>query len=245
MGVDSGFPDFRGPQGFWKAYPHLESRGKDFYAMASPAAFVENPELAWGFYGHRQALYRDTEPHEGFAILLDWGQARRGGYFVFTSNVDGHFQRAGFDDDRVFECHGNINTLQCLQPCSDLLWPLDAPVSVPTASAPLPSCPSCGGLARPNVLMFGDAGWISDVSAAQHDRYREWLEGLQGRSVAVIEIGAGLAVPTVRMESEALVRTLGATLVRINPRDPGGPAGTLSLPLGGLDGLRRIAAAMR
>jgi hypothetical protein len=53
IGVDSGLPDFRGAEGFWRAYPALGRAGLRFEEIASPAAFRADPELAWGFYGHR------------------------------------------------------------------------------------------------------------------------------------------------------------------------------------------------
>ena len=40
MGVDSGLPDYRGRQGFWRGYPVLEQRGFTFEQMAQPAWFV-------------------------------------------------------------------------------------------------------------------------------------------------------------------------------------------------------------
>jgi len=97
MGVDSGLPDFRGSQGFWRAYPALGRRGLDFYEVANPRSFDTDAALAWGFYGHRLALYRSTQPHAGFQILRRWGARMPQGCGVFTSNVDGHFQRSGFD----------------------------------------------------------------------------------------------------------------------------------------------------
>ena len=39
MGVDSGLPDFRGPQGFWRAYPALGRARIPFEQIASPSAF--------------------------------------------------------------------------------------------------------------------------------------------------------------------------------------------------------------
>ena len=53
MGVDSGLPDFRGTQGFWRAYPALGRARIAFESIAGPAAFDADPLLAWGFYGHR------------------------------------------------------------------------------------------------------------------------------------------------------------------------------------------------
>src|SRR5262245_38145101 len=162
MGVDSGLPDFRGAHGFWRAYPPYQKLGLNFVELANPCWFRDDPELAWGFYGHRFQLYRATQPHAGFAILKRWTEHKKHGPFVFTSNVDGHFQRAGFDAVRVVECHGSLNWLQCTRSCGQPIWPV--PDSVPAlinldeaslrARAPLPACPACGGLARPNVLML-------------------------------------------------------------------------------------------
>src|SRR5690348_10067591 len=58
MGVDSGLPDFRGPEGFWRAYPAFAALGLRFEEVANPSWFRRDPALAWGFYGHRLNLYR-------------------------------------------------------------------------------------------------------------------------------------------------------------------------------------------
>ena len=164
MGVDSGLPDFRGPQGFWKAYPPIAKLGLAFEEMANPRWFKERPQLAWAFYGHRRNVYRETAPHEGFHTLLEFGASKPKGYFVFTSNVDGQFQKAGYDTNKIVECHGAIEWMQCSLPCKDEIWKADNdPISIDAerfeALEPLPKC-SCGRLARPNILMFGDGNWI-------------------------------------------------------------------------------------
>ena len=48
--------------------------------------------FAWGFFGHRYNLYKKTQPHDGFGIILNWCHKMEHGYFAFTSNVDGHLQ---------------------------------------------------------------------------------------------------------------------------------------------------------
>jgi NAD-dependent SIR2 family protein deacetylase len=248
MGVDSGLPDFRGDEGFWRAYPPFAERNLSFVDMANPRWFDEEPELAWGFYGHRLHLYRDTEPHRGFEILRGWGAAREHGAFVYTSNVDGQFQKAGFAEQRVVECHGSIVHMQCAEPCHSKIWD-GSEVSVEVdeetfrAARPLPECEVCGGLARPNILMFGDFAWIGGRSADQGERFERWLEGLgRGVDAAVVECGAGTAVPTVRRQCEHLARSLDAPLVRINPRESHGPTGTISLPMGAAEALAAIDA---
>ena len=126
MGVDSGLPDFRGPEGFWRAYPAYAKLGLQFEEMADPTHFASDPALGWGFYGHRTNLYRATTPHAGFAILRRWIEAKPGGGFVFTSNVDDHFGRSGFDRARIVEIHGSIEWRQCLDRCGQPVFAADS-----------------------------------------------------------------------------------------------------------------------
>lgn len=246
MGVDSGLPDFRGNEGFWRAYPPLRRLGVSFVEMANPGWFERDPSLAWGFYGHRLQLYRATQPHAGFARLLAWGERLPAGYFVFTSNVDGQHQRAGFDANRVVECHGSIHHLQCTD-CTDepRIWDADqtevtVDESTFRASPPLPGCPSCGALARPNVLMFGDWDWAPSRTAAQERRFEGWLRSLVGKRLVIVEIGAGSAVPTVRHTSERVAATLDGRLLRINPREPAVPRGQIGIAAPAQDTLQAI-----
>lgn len=248
MGVDSGLPDFRGNAGFWKAYPALAAEGTAFMDIANPAVFLADPRRAWGFYGHRLDLYRRSLPHEGYRLLRRWGEAKRQGYFVFTSNVDGHFQKAGFDPLRIDECHGSIHRLQCLVPCSPSLWPASGLQPVVDEArcelrGPLPACPHCGAIARPNILMFHDSGWIEERRALQAARCRDWLE--QVRRPVVIEIGAGLNIPTVRHFADRVVLRHGGSLIRINPReaDPGSVPG-IGISAGALETLTAIGALL-
>ena len=114
--------------------------------QSTPRWFDDDPEFAWGFYGHRYNLYHNTTPHEGFHILRKWVAKMRKGHFVFTSNVDGHFQKAGFSEDTVVECHGSINFLQTVRG-SKKIWPVpdDFEVQVDDetfrAKSPLPKGP--------------------------------------------------------------------------------------------------------
>ena len=245
MGVDSGLPDFRGDQGFWQAYPPYAKLGLSFADLANPRWFDEDPSLAWGFYGHRLNLYRATRPHDGFARLRAWVTARPRGGYVLTSNVDGQFQRAGFAPDRVVECHGTIDVWQCQRECGAGLFGAGEVAVDPVtfrASAPLPACPGCGGLARPNVLMFGDGGWDETRTMAQQRGLERWLVELGGAGarLAIVECGAGTAVATIRATGEALASRMGATLIRINPRESQAPAGALALPLAAGEGLARL-----
>ena len=245
MGVDSGLPDFRGAEGFWKAYPALAEAQVEFHRIASPAAFRADPMRAWGFYGHRLALYRQTVPHTGFALLRAWSGRKLHGGAVFTSNVDGQFQRAGFDADHIDECHGSIHHLQCSMPCSEDVWRADdfSP-QVDERQCRLlndaPHCPRCGALARPNIMMFGDFEWVEARAQAQDARLERWLS--QITRPVVIEIGAGSAIPSVRHFSQRMIYTFGGRLVRINPREAEVPTRhDVGLAMGAVEALGQIA----
>mgnify|MGYP000117918295 CR=1 FL=1 len=247
MGVDSGLPDFRGAQGFWRAYPMYQHLGIDFIDAANPVHFENDPAFGWGFYGHRTQLYRKTEPHAGFSLLRNWVERYGMQAFVVTSNVDGQFQKAGFAADGVLEVHGSIHHLQCTVPCCNRIWDNDQDMTVDYATMraqDYPHCPHCGAVARPNILMFGDYSWISERSARQQQRFDSFLARAEA-PVVVVELGAGTAIPTIRHLSERLVRGDGGKLIRINPRESQVPSGQIPLAMGALEGLERIEMALQ
>jgi NAD-dependent SIR2 family protein deacetylase len=249
MGVDSGLPDFRGTAGFWRAYPVAAAMGLSFERLANPTWFERSPELAWAFYGHRLNLYRRTTPHTGYARLLKMAAVKPLGAFIFTSNVDGQFQKAGFAPERVVECHGSIQHFQCVRPCTNSIW--DAPEAAVEideerfrAVGPLPRCRACDGLARPNVLMFGDWSWVPDRTEEQHRCLERWLAEVraQGAKLVVVELGAGTAIPTVRGTSERIAARAKGILVRINVREPEVPPGHIGLSMRAAEAVERIEA---
>ena len=245
MGVDSGLPDFRGREGFWNAYPALGAAGIEFSSIANAQAFVANPREAWGFYGHRLALYRRTVPHEGFKILLEIADRLPHGYFVVTSNVDGQFQKAGFDASRILEIHGSIHHLQCIDACRASVWPADD--LQPTIDeekcewiGDLPACFHCGELARPNILMFNDWRWNPQRSELLRGNWNVWADRV--KDLMVIELGAGVDIPSIRRFSEGRK----APMIRINPRHPELPVNAgVSLLLGAKRALFEIQRCLK
>lgn len=248
MGVDSGLPDFRGNEGFWKEYPVVKHLGLSFSQMANPRWFETNPALAWAFYGHRLHLYRDTVPHKGFELLFELVKQKNDNYFIFTSNVDGQFQKAKFDEEKIVECHGSIHHLQCLNDCCGDIWSAKGEnIKIDKdrfEALNFPFCPHCKAIARPNILMFGDWGWNSSRTAEQESRYEKWLEEVVSKEqkLVTIEIGSGTAIPTVRLEGEEIAKQYKNTkLIRINPREHD-IASSLGygLALGGYEGIKAV-----
>ncbi|MBB5020942.1 SIR2 family NAD-dependent protein deacylase [Desulfurispira natronophila] len=249
MGVDSGLPDFRGDTGFWKAYPMYERLGMSFVGAANPRNFEGDPSFGWGFYGHRTNLYRETEPHDGFYILQDWVERFKLDHFVVTSNVDGQFQKAGYDEFKVLEVHGSIHHLQCTTPCGMAIWDNeeDIPVDFETMRAlHVPKCRHCSAVARPNILMFGDYAWVSDRTGRQEDNFQSFVSKWRSEPLVVVEMGAGTAVPTIRNLGDRF-STMGSnvTLIRINPREPQARGNHISVDTGSLEALQGIDEALQ
>jgi len=246
MGVDSGLPDFRGNEGFWKAYPPIEKLGLGFQEMANPTWFDTNPALAWAFYGHRLNLYRDTTPHKGFSLLMALVKKKSDNYFIFTSNVDGQFQKAGFSHDKIAEVHGSIEHWQCSKNCKNSIWKADTDaVEIDMEhfkSLDIFMCCSCGEVARPNILMFGDWHWNDKRTNNQMSKFKKWLKSTRDKKLVIIEIGAGIEISTIRDECEMIAKKHpNAKLIRINPRDFSiNPKFGVSIPFGGLHGLEIV-----
>jgi NAD-dependent SIR2 family protein deacetylase len=226
IGVDSGLPDFRGHEDSWRAYPAPARAHLEFTDVASPKTLLSDPTLAWGLFAHNLSLYRKTEPHAGFGILRKWADRAYLGARIFTSNVDGQFQKAGFDANQMKECHGSIHHLQCMKPCKSGVWradafsPLLAEENCRLLNEP-PKCPVCGGLARPNILLFRDSAWLSERRERQRSLEARWFQRLVAieANAVVIEIGAGTARPYVRLFSESVSSKYGVRLIRIDPRE--------------------------
>jgi NAD-dependent SIR2 family protein deacetylase len=240
IGTDAGVPDFRDGKGFWRAYPAVGREGMRFDEIASPEAFQETPRLAWGVYGLRLNMCRQAQPHAGYDILREWARALPRGAFVYTSNVDGHFARAGFAPERIAESHGSIHTLQCLNACTPVLWSaadFNPVVDIETCRliSPVPMCPHCGAVARPNTLMSNDWKWVPDLVLQQHSRLENWLAGT--KRLVVVEVGAGNASATLRKFGERQA----PRVIRIDRNDATiAPHVGVGVQGPVLDGLRRI-----
>lgn len=187
MGVGSGLGTFRGQAaGVW---PPLERLKLEFPEMSNPNRFRDEdkigPKLAWSFWKWRYCAYTGNPPHNGYEILKSWSDSKPIPSFVFTSNIDGHFESSGF---AVVECHGTVKWLQCQRknrtcPNNELLWQpekneiegMKIDPKTDEVIGPMPTCKGCGGIARPAVLMFGDGQVLDTRIEEQGEAYMKWL----------------------------------------------------------------------
>jgi NAD-dependent protein deacetylase/lipoamidase len=181
VSTESGIPDFRSDSGIWATV--------DPFEVASIQAFRRDPARVWGFYRERIALLREAEPNAAHVAIAELEQR---GLFqaVVTQNIDTLHTRAGSKD--VIEVHGSIRSAQCL----GCLWsePADA-VLAQLAESTLPSCPQCGEVLKPGVVLFGEL-----LPPAAMERATQLARGAQ----LVLVVGSSLEVwPVAGLPLEA------------------------------------------
>eukprot|EP00927_Polykrikos_kofoidii_P047937 TRINITY_DN4220_c0_g1_i1.p1 TRINITY_DN4220_c0_g1~~TRINITY_DN4220_c0_g1_i1.p1 ORF type:complete len:373 (+),score=42.96 TRINITY_DN4220_c0_g1_i1:74-1120(+) len=115
---------------------------------------------------------------------------------------------------------------------------------------PLP-CDQAGRALRPNVVMFGDGGINCDRIDEQEDRFERWLSTLPtDTKIAIVEIGAGTAISTIRFIGEQVAAKFpNVTFIRLNLEDSDVSRvdcrNRVGVPLGALDALTRIDALIK
>jgi NAD-dependent deacetylase len=188
----SGVPTFRGPGGLWRSFRPEQ--------LATPEAFGRDPRLVWDWYAWRRGLIAACEPNAAHRVIARWSAAP--GFTLITQNVDGLHERAGTRD--VIRYHGSIWRLLCTaaERCG-IEW---EDLRVPLEPLP-PRCPSCGGLARPAVVWFGEG---IDPAVA----------GTSAAAAAACDVFLSIGTSSVVYPAAGLLHTAkahGAYTVEINP----------------------------
>lgn len=143
VSTDSGIPDFRSTNaGIWRDHDPME--------VASLGGFKADPRGFYAFWGHRFAALDDAPPNATHRLLARLEATGRLDAVV-TQNIDGLHQRAG--SKTVHEVHGAYRQARCL--ACERVESLAA-VSDRVLGNRLPICQVCGGLVKPDVVLFGE-----------------------------------------------------------------------------------------
>src|SRR4051812_39672314 len=138
ISAESGIPTFRGAAGLWRQFRPEQ--------LATPEAFARDPQLVWEWYQWRRGLIAKANPNPGHSALAEF-EKRAPSFTLVTQNVDGLHQRVG--SKTVVELHGSIWTLRCT--ACGAQWQ-----DYKTDGIEHLQC-SCGELARPGVVWFGES----------------------------------------------------------------------------------------
>lgn len=147
VSTESGIPDFRSPGGLWSKFDPNDFTIERF--LSSP----ETREKQWKFLfeGGVIARARPNAAHLAIAWLEKTGRLS----CVITQNIDDLHQQAGNSPDKVYELHGNMKWLKCLD-CFER-FSLPAMLENYRQNCAVPDCPRCGGLLKPDVVFFGES----------------------------------------------------------------------------------------
>ncbi|HOD36416.1 MAG TPA: NAD-dependent deacylase [Syntrophales bacterium] len=147
VSTESGIPDFRSPGGIWDRFDPDEFTIQRFLSSA------ETRVKQWRLLTE-SGLIVDAQPNPAHSAIAD---IERMGKLscVITQNIDNLHHKAGNSPEKIFELHGNMNWIICLNcqhryPLPDIRKRLDL------GSGP-PFCEKCSGILKPDVVFFGES----------------------------------------------------------------------------------------
>ena len=194
ISTPSGIPDFRSrDSGLWEKHNPME--------VASLAAFRHHPEQ---FFAWVRPLLADILAAKPNAAHYALAEMQKAGHFkaIITQNIDGLHQKAG--SPNVIEVHGSLRTATCTM-CYRT-YQADEFIPKFLETSEVPRCPHCGGVLKPDVVLFGEAlPW------------RMWEKAQEAIAAAdlVLVAGSSLEVmPVARLPVEAAMH--GAAVIIVN-----------------------------
>ena len=172
-------------------------------------------------------MNRFNKPLKLYKELLNLVQNKD--YFILTTNADGQFEIAGFNEEKIFAVQGDYEYLQCENACHNKLYNnrdlvekwLQNTKDCKISSNLIRKCPVCGGNMHMNLRK--DANFVQDENWYEmSQRYDEFLNKIQNKNVVLLEIGVGFNTPgIIRFPFEQMTaNNLRTTLIRINKDYP-------------------------
>jgi NAD-dependent deacetylase len=192
----SGIPDFRSPgEGLWEK--------DDPMMVASIWAFRLDPKSFYRWIRPMVSMLLTAAPnpaHVALADLEEMGILKA----VITQNIDNLHQRAG--SRRVLELHGHLREATCIRCYSQV--PIDPAMVQLVLSGRTPTC-DCGGVYKPNVILFGEQLPVRVLNLAIDEARRCDLMLVAGSS---LEVAPAADVPFLAVQCGAQ-----AVIVNLQP----------------------------
>ncbi|GAA0410582.1 NAD-dependent protein deacetylase 2 [Acrocarpospora corrugata] len=201
ISTESGIPDYRGPQGLWRADP-------DYQRLVTIGYYLGDPEIrrrSWEF--RRSSPAWEAEPNPGHLALVTLERAGRLDRLI-TQNVDGLHQRAGSAPDKVLELHGNMFGVVCVK-CAVGTTLREALDRIDGGEND-PDCRDCGGILKTATVMFGEALPQGPLDEAVRAAERSAVFVVVGTSLQV-QPAAGLVGLAVESGAQLIIVNAGAT----------------------------------
>jgi len=146
ISTESGIPDFRSPGGIWSRFDPDDFTYQKF--VSDPSARRKQWQMLGE--GHLTTLAQPNLAHYAIAELDGLGKLD----CVITQNVDNLHQKAGVPAKKVFELHGNMQWIVCLN-CGER-YPFEQIKARLDKGEEIPDCEGCHGILKPNAVFFGE-----------------------------------------------------------------------------------------
>ncbi len=145
ISADSGLPTYRGIGGLY--HQRLTAEGLRIEDALSGAMMARRPDIAWKYIAELEANCRGAQPNAAHRLIAAL-EEEKPLVCVLTQNIDGLHRAAG--SRNLIELHGTVHRLRCTECPHTRSVPDYAGLQIP------PACPLCGGLLRPDVVLFGE-----------------------------------------------------------------------------------------
>lgn len=197
ISADSGLPTYRGIGGLY--HERLTGEGLSIEQALSGRMLATRPGITWKYLAEIEANCRGAQPNAAHDIIAAI-EREKPDTWVLTQNVDSLHRFAG--SRNLIEIHGSLHRLRCTECPHSRSIPDFAGMQMP------PLCPACGGILRPNVVLFGE-----ELPARGIER----LEGIiEGGLDLVVSIGTTSVFPYIAGPVVWAYRS-GVPSMEINP----------------------------
>jgi NAD-dependent deacetylase len=149
MSTESGIPDFRSPGGIWSQY------NLDDLSYQRFRSHEKYRKLYWDFDRARYPAMKDAVPNSGHEAIVEIERTGRL-LALITQNIDGLHQRAGNSTEKIYELHGTVHEVTCMD--CDVRWPREEITDLmDQQNIEVPYCPHCGGPLKCATITFGQS----------------------------------------------------------------------------------------
>ncbi len=197
ISADSGLPTYRGRGGIYDGCTTED--GIPIESALSADTFRKRPEVTWKYIARIESASRGRTPNRAHEVIAEM-EPLFDRVCVLTQNVDGFHAAAG--STNVIPIHGNLHDLHCTRCSYRTRVPDYSGLELP------PSCPSCGAVIRPGVVLFGEQLPASEVERLLHELERGFDIVF---SVGTTSVFPYIAQPVMQ------ARARGIPTVEINP----------------------------
>lgn len=152
VSAESGVFTYKDNSETWE----IEGKHLSLQEVMNISILESSPLEFWQNIQYNRIRFASCSPNQVHYALSDFIQfynsiGRKAS--LITQNIDGLDRSILGDNPNLYEIHGNTHEMRCMFNCCEILFPcppLDDMIST------IPMCPECGGLARPNVLLYGE-----------------------------------------------------------------------------------------